>query len=629
MKLIFSLSTFFTLVIILSCSEPHLSPEISPEEPLVQIESQSNPTFDFTNTMIHQDLDFTAITNDGYLLANDKDTIKVWDYKKNSLIRKIVPATPDPISVALSKNESWLYIFHQSNSNQFIQVLDWRKGVVVKTISIPDGARKYNNGKLKVSADDKFLIYFSSGLCIWDLANSRLLTRIDTENNIRDVSISNDARYIAVAENYTVKIWDIKEGSVSTINISINNVAFNPENSELICGGVNQNNPYQSTLSFYNLKKGTLLHKIASRSIYGILLADDGKSCFTGDHLINLKTREVLWENVIPNAKGTSISKNWRNAAYYFDNGSIEIYENFQKIHTTSEDRLNGLAKTGASTGEMLFVGNDREMKGFSLTGGATISYQNEAAASYLDEIETVGNLFIAQTCSKLILWDVLSGRLDKTIEIPEIESSYCQQHLSSSSQTSLVAVKNRGSRNVHVYEPKSGNLVRTLTGFGNELNYSKAIISDDGKYILGYNEDKNSIKALSVTYGSVEKLFPFDSRKFEGSDYSNFALNADNSLLAFGTRTEIVLFDFVSGEIRHRIKLPGTDFSPQFLEFSPDGKRMIYGNFKTLVFAEVLEGKIVRQVHSKFRILNAGFNKSGTLVHAVTQKQLISFEWN
>lgn len=619
---------FFTISI-LSCSKKDILAEAEikinfiGKETYIATPVSPFSKFKFTNERHHQNLKTALVTNDGHVIVADADTIKVWDYKNKKLVISFVPAPNDLGNIALSKDESYLYVCKANQSLFFthpitLEIFDWKKGTLIKSLTTYLSTKKF-----KISPDNRYAIFYSSNtINIWDVENSKQVSWLKIEGSLNDAAISRDGKFIAVSDYNSVKTWELKDGKYelqhSFSNGHFKNVEFSDDNTRLICKEINGDT---ENLSIYDLSSKALLRKIEGTQIYDVKLSGNGKYCFTGNHYINLENHEVLWENPVPDALGISLSKNGKNAVYYYSNGQIDFYEEGKKIIIPS-DKLSGKAVAGSATGEKLYLRTNNEIKGFDLQTGKSIIFQNTGGINFKNQLVNTGNNLVGQSCDKLYVWDTRSGGLIKTINILDENSySFCDQDLSISERSSLAAFKEHGNlNNAVIYNLNTGQKIRSLAGFSPDK--TPVILSNSGDYLIG--------QGLQFLYLTIWNLKKETSEQFLTANWANtregkIALSADDKTLAVCTTRDIVFYDFKTLKQKKRVYIGDDRIPLKFAKFSPDGKHFIYATDKT-IFVIGLQIDDVKMAGISTSIINLGFNKAGNL-QVITDTELLSFK--
>lgn len=623
---------FFFLISILSCSKKDLVPEIEPEVPVTSggnyTVTQALPlsTVIFTDEMVLKNLKSALITNEGFLITTSEDTVKIWDYKSKKIVNSFIPIPKYPVGIALSNDESYLYVCTAIQSMFYprpvtIQLFNWKKGTFIKSIPTSSTLTRF-----KVSDDDKYILFNDpTNVEIWDIENSKQISRINGVNTINDAAISRNAEYTAISDYNSVKVWSLQNGRnvliFSLEGSHFKNVGFNHDNTQLICKQIDGD---EVNLSIYDFKKNILLKKITGEEIYNVILSGDGRYCFTGDHYIDLETKGVVWENHVPDALGISLSKNGKNAIYYHSNGTIDFFENRQKVEPNSS-YLTGQAESGSVSSEKFFVRTNREIKGYDLKGGNPVTFQNTTGNNFKNRLESAGNYLISQTCEKIFVWDT-DGHLDKTIDIPDNNKySFCGQRQSISESSSLVAFKNPGDLNsAFVYNLKSGQKTGYFSGL--YADQSPVIISDDGNFLIGKSQTREGtfMSVWNISNGNLEK--PLDPQSWI-AESANFCLSNDNKTFAICTNNNILLFDFPTRKIKYGIRLLSEGNVPEFVRFSPDGNHLVYAGNGIILIIDITKD-IAKKAKLNSQIINIGFNKAGHLL-VITPTELISFNVN
>ncbi len=121
--------------------------------------------FSLTDPTVHAGLSAVAVTNNGTVVANEYNIIKIWNWKGKALLRTLNGHSTNVSDLKLSVDEK--YLFSCSTSENGIIVWDWQNNTKVRTLSGHTGGVI----TLAVSADNKYLASssYDNTIKIWEV----------------------------------------------------------------------------------------------------------------------------------------------------------------------------------------------------------------------------------------------------------------------------------------------------------------------------------------------------------------------------------------------------------------------------------------------------------------------------
>jgi WD40 repeat protein/beta-lactamase regulating signal transducer with metallopeptidase domain len=257
-------------------------------------------------------------------------------------------------------------------------------------------------------------------------------------------------------------------------------------------------------------------------------------------------------------------------------------------------------------------------------------------------------------------LWDVKQRKLIATLrEAPEPGQSKPPLTMAVAPNGKLLATGNEDGE-IHLRDPRSGTLVRTLTGHKDAV--TAVVFSPDGKYLATSGPDMsvrvwepNSGKQLHALEGHTSWVyslaFSSDGKRLASGSYDrtvrvwdtasgkdlgkltghkasvrSLAFSPDGTLLASGSSDQKVrLWDLRTLKLKGTLE--GHEGSVRALTFAPDGRRLISaGEDGQLGLWDALEGKKIKM--SKFtlgELVTLAPSPSGRLLMAGTQSGQIA----
>jgi len=112
---------------------------------------------------------------------------------------------------------------------------------------------------IKFSPDGKYLVAANDDrICVWGIATGTRILRIDCTKKIRDISLSNEAEYIAIANEHICEIWEkANKKTVRTINVkNSKSIALSGDGAYL--GIADNHDEVREKTMFHRLMSGTI-----------------------------------------------------------------------------------------------------------------------------------------------------------------------------------------------------------------------------------------------------------------------------------------------------------------------------------------------------------------------------------
>ncbi|MDQ2920644.1 MAG: caspase family protein, partial [Acidobacteriota bacterium] len=162
---------------------------------------------------------FIAFTPDGRVVTIS-DAIRIWDLASGQELRSISISILNPTAfmgggagAALTPDNSQLAFVFTDEGRPQVKFWDLATGREVRAINLPD--KEINSLELSFTADGRLLVggIVDKRLKLWDLSgkgNERELGPTTTDYGL--IKFTRDGRLIALAEGYTVKLWEVATG---------------------------------------------------------------------------------------------------------------------------------------------------------------------------------------------------------------------------------------------------------------------------------------------------------------------------------------------------------------------------------------------------------------------------------
>lgn len=588
-------------------------------------------TFSLTDPMVHTGLQTVVVTNDGTVIANESNNIKVWNFQAKTLLRTLQGHTNQLTDMVLSIDEK--YLFTSSYDNNII-VFDWKTGNQVRTLTGHTGG-VYS---LAISADNKYLVSSSSDktIKIWNVSDGTLIKTITNDEAINNVSVSNDAKYIAGINSSnlsTVKVWDGTNGSListySDVGNSYSGVAFSPDGTKLYC---RQNWTNSAGVKVYSTQTKQVLKEIPN--IYGgidIRVSPDGKYFMTGNSLIDTNNYNIIWTK-FNNQKGyysdnSTMSPN-SNYGVQWQAGNIALFPlNTGEKISTSVSKFEGVIHRAdfAQQKKQIVINNSYfGNKVFSIQGQEGVLLSN---VSNSFGISVSNNYVLSTGCGEVVILKQSDGSIYKKVIANRYSNggTICGVATVISPDDSFfvtIDAVNSNNKNVDIYDINSGTKIKTLVGHSNPI--SNILISPDSKQVVTYSPVDKQIKVWEANTG-INKLTI--TTTFSNYSNENMGISSDGKYLATTDGGLVKIFNFLDGTLINTINNSGLGYTG--LGFSPDNKYLagfVSGSTSKLRIWKVSDGAFYKEANINYNALKLTFNENGTQIYVVTGKDLQVF---
>jgi WD40 repeat protein len=227
----------------------------------------------------------------------------------------------------------------------------------LKLLRIINLNKKYNSDNILLSTCNKFIVCYGEILEVYDFdTGNKIYSIYESFNN---AVISSDSNYLTCAKSNSIKIYDLKTGSmlnaISNIKTSINHLSISKNNTYIACSSY--------YIYLFDFKTGELLKEI--ESAYNPVFSNDDKYLLYNQYEYN--NGKSYYKLTFYDIKSDSINKTINTYSKNFklspDNNSIiSCYR--------TDDYVNHLEARNFSTGNILWSKelNDYEIKNFNLT---------------------------------------------------------------------------------------------------------------------------------------------------------------------------------------------------------------------------------------------------------------------
>lgn len=566
-------------------------------------------SFSLTDPMVHVGLQAIAVTNDGTVIANENNLIKVWDYRNKTLLRTLSGHNASISDLVLSIDEK--YLFSSSYSNTII-VYDWKTGAEVRRL-LGHTNTVYS---LSVSADNKYLASGSidKTVKIWNVADGTLVRTITTDDVIYKVSISNDAKYVAACNNSNTSkcyLWDGTTGNLlTTYNTSTfyYDVALTPDGSQLWQSGYENNTSFTKV---WNTATQTL-NKTLNYYSTPLTMSQDGKYVSTGYYLFNTQTQSLISGN--DNhfgyfANACAISANSQYIASGGGNIVLAPVSTGIKIDNGSVKHPTTIQNGYLSKDGKTIITNDlSSARAWDLTTGIEKTIIKPTSSSIFYNTGIVSNSIWLKSCG-LEKYNLSTGAIEKSyINInncdKEIAISYDDKQMAIKTQSYIISLRNADTG----AETKS-----IATGHTSSISYLS--FTPDNKYLISASGDK-TIKVWDASTGILVRTINHSLPQIDGA-----TISADGKYIAITYFAKIEVYEIVTGTQTNSIILNTSN--TYAITFSPDAKNIAIGSFfnKTVNIYSLSSNVLIKTKNLDYPIRNLYYNVAGTQLYVITQK--------
>lgn len=593
-------------------------------------------SFAITDPMVHSNLSGVAVANDGTIIANDNNEIKIWNPFSRTLIRTLKGHTSNVVRMVLSADEKYLYASDQTN----IIVWDWRAGTIQRTITSAHGGSYIHN--IKLTANGKYLASVGNdrNIRIWDTDTGANIKAISfTENSVyfNGLSINHINGYVSGffqngGLSYFV-IWDYQTGSevwrqtISDLNY-FSGLSFSSDGSKLFFGY------YNSRLNGARLQVWTpaskqlereLVNSSGSGSSDEIKPSADGKTLLVGSSLWNTQnysfirtiTIKIGFINFSFGSQAFSANGLYVGGGVFLGTIDVQQVANGISILTPPPaDKHSILVSSAEFTNDGRLITTD-VFSGVKIwnsnTGQSTTSF---SPGKYMYKLSpTTDNKYIlSKNCGTTSIFNLSNGSLYKEY------TSSCNGNtnaLVASDGTFFVNTTGNNEISLAIRDFNTGNILRTLNG---HTDYIRSIaLTPDNKNIVSAGSADNTVKIWEVSTGN-------QIRSITTPDFvSLISISPDvQSIISTGFNQaagRIYAWNYNTGQaINNWVAHSGTINT---FAYSSDGKFLVSGgqlDNKVKIW-NMPAGTLYKEITLGSSIIKVGFNAANSQVYAVTQK--------
>ncbi len=390
---------------------------------------------------------FVGFSSDGRKLVTMSDGIHVWDtstWREASTIQTsevgLGGFTGGGGGIALSNDGSQL----ARADNDQIKFFDVASGKELRTVSMPDG--QTYNVELAFTSDGRLIAagVHDQKLKVWEVNGKSVRVQATTSEDYALIKFSSDARLVAVADKYLVRIWEIGSGK-QIANITVPNTgvyqehggvfaAFTPDGKRLATSG------FGTQTYLWDVDTGKQVQQMTGRTnwAYAVAFSEDGTQLTSGG-----RTR---WDLRTGQGRRLSSSTTDKQLGMPSPDGKLIAMFAPNASVVTIYDATSG--KTLQTLSRANFDGGVERVK-FSGDGRSLAVIYGPAKG-----VQMIGRL----PSSELKIWDPINGR-----ETQSLLLSMSPVEVGFSSDGKMIAtVTHQGE--ITLWDVGSGNRLRSLS---------------------------------------------------------------------------------------------------------------------------------------------------------------------
>jgi WD40 repeat protein/uncharacterized caspase-like protein len=396
---------------------------------------------------------FIAFSADSKKLLTVSDAVRVWDVASWRELKTLDTTSVNPSGftggeggMALSPDGNQLARVDTGGGKTQIKFLDLTSARETRTVNLPHS--QIDSLEISFTTDGRLVAagIVEKKLKVWDITTNQTERELGvTAKDYSPIKFSHDGRLVALAEGYTIRLWEVASGrELPTLNVPNTGVyadtggtfiGFSDDGKKVATGGFGT----QTLLWETETGKQLLPFKGRSNAAYAVAFSADGNQLTSGGRTRwDLRTGRGLRLTSLPSEKlfGMPSPDGKLLAMFAPNNTNITILE------TPGGRQLQTLTRTNTTDGV--------ERVSFSPDGRLLVAIYMEAPGS--QRTKTVG---AAQ--SQVKIWDVTSGRELQTLALGSTPS---ELGFSSDSHV-LATVGPQGD--VALWDVTSGSRLRDL----------------------------------------------------------------------------------------------------------------------------------------------------------------------
>jgi WD40 repeat protein/uncharacterized caspase-like protein len=493
---------------------------------------------------------FVAFSADGKKLVTISDAVRVWDTSswKETVTLKMSEIDPSGLTGgvggALSADGNQLA---RVNGDK-IQFIDLVSGRQTRTIDLPDN--RMDSAELAFAADGHLLVagINEKKLKVWDVTSKAERVQAPTQREFSIIKFSADGRFIALCENYTIKIWEVATGrALPPLNVPNTGVFveyggvfanFSQDGKKLATSG------FGTQTFVWETETGKQLQQMKGRTnmAYAVAFSADGTQLTSGGRTRwDLRTGQGRRLSSQPSDKLFAMpSSDGKLVAMFAPNVStITIYD------TNNGKVLQTLTRANSTEGvEKVYFSPD----GRSLA----VSYMQAKGTQMIGRLPS----------SQLIIWDVSAGREIQTLTLSAAPAT---AGFSADGQV-LATVVRQGE--ISLWEVASGKRLQALTsaaGQTDPLANLGGMIPKPGNIKRGQIPNMSNMPNMADISAMMSNVLGSLAAGTNGRTVTSLSFSQDGKILASGGVESKSNFDLAArmGQAQANQKRPKNQPTP------------------------------------------------------------------
>ncbi|MEP6988168.1 MAG: WD40 repeat domain-containing protein, partial [Chloroflexota bacterium] len=397
-----------------------------------------------------------------------------------------------------------------------------------------------------------------------------------------------------------VIIWDVKTTHqmtrFSNPDYPISSATFSPDGTSVLAANEN------GIITMWDLGTGYVKPAFwmdkRNERVTNIFFEADGKSFFVSTSDGDL----VLWDvegttvlnRIHTHGSILNMSPDRQSFLVQPPHGGLEAWDvqQGQEVHRYKghSDRINNIVfspdgkriVSNSDNGELIVWNTDSAKELFRLVGH--VGKINDVAFS-------PDGMIIASASDDryIILWNAQTGKIIRKI--------YASAHFVRFSLDGYSLLSDGENNELIQWDVSSGRETRRYVDDGSIKGWDSAVFSPDEQQILAIGTEANVV-LLEVATGKV-------IRRLHDSSYAIFSPDG-NVIISEGENHDMVFSDVISGKEIRRINSSkfvfkaeyAGDVFPSQVDISPDGRRLLMGNWDDLVMRDIKTGEVIRHFY-------------------------------
>ena len=464
---------------------------------------------------------YIAFSGEGKKLVVISDSIRVWDTQSWTALTTL-PLT-EPNASGFTGGGGGAAVSPDGNQlaraeGDEIKLIDLTAGRQVRSMSLPD--RQLQNAELSYSADGRLMLagIVDKKLRVWDMSNKAEKLQIPTRQDYSKIEFSADGRFVALCENYTVRMWEIASGrELAPINVP--NTGVFVENGGVFAGLTRDGQKIATggfgTQTFvWDTQTAKQLQQMRGRTnlSFPVAFSADGTHLTTGGRTRwDLRTGQGLRLSPAASDKSLSIPTTDGKLIAMFGPNSNAV----TVVATTNGQTLQTLTGPGTTAGvEKVYFSQDSHL--------IAVTYLSAQGA------QTIGS----RPSSQLKIWDAPTGREVQTLNL---SSSPAEVRFSPDGQT-IATVALQGE--ITLWEVVSGRRLQALTNAPGQASNPFPTVSplpNPGKIKRGQIPNVVNMPNMADLAAMMTNILGTMSAGTMGRTVTSLSFGPDGKILASG----------------------------------------------------------------------------------------------